>query len=142
MFTILSEECFSLTAFRFLHISNVALDLATAQTLTISLEQHNPLCDFSVAPYPETWGGVDLRRYLQPSGDVWVPLAHFRINLRRVAALSFKALFQSSAVTMGRIEFTSTIPATVIVPAIAPQSPLRFHCGDPNSIALCIDDGM
>ncbi len=144
MYTVLSGwTCLSLGAYSFLHISNVSI-LGT-QTLTIALEQHNAQCTSAVAPYPETWGGVDLRRYLQPSGDVWVPLAHFRINLQRVAALAFRALFEASVVSMGTIEFTAAQPEPnirIALPAMAPQSRLHFHCSRPDVISLAIDDGM
>ena len=141
VFTLLAGAgCRSYTAYSYLHISGVTV--VGSQTMTIALEQNNAQCDSSVAPYPETWGGVDLRRYLQPSGDVWIPLSHFRINLNRLAALSFKSLFDTSQISLGRIEFTTALGAGVVVPAIAKQSPLYFHCVDPNVIALCIDDGM
>ena len=135
------STCLSLAAYSFLHISNVSI--LGSQTLTIALEQHNAQCTSAVAPYPETWGGVDLHRYLQPSGHVWVPLAHFRINLQRVAALAFRALFEASVVSMGAIEFTAAQPEpSITLPAMAPQSRLHFHCSRPDVISLAIDDGM
>ncbi len=39
--------------------------------MIVSLEQHNPQCNSDINLYPETWGGVDLRKYLPgTSGDV------------------------------------------------------------------------
>ena len=140
MFTAFADnKCFSLEAYGYLHIASVTM--AATQSVTLALEEHNPVCNSAVSPYPETWGGVDLRRYLQPSGDAWVPLAHFRINLQRVAALSLKSFFDTTAITMGKMEFTTTLGGGA-VPEIMAQSPMHFRCVDPTSIALCIDDGM
>ncbi len=142
VYSLLSgSTCLSLSGYSYLHLT--AVSVVGSQTMTVSLEQHNPQCNSAIAPYPETWGGVDLRRYLPgTSGDVWIPLSHFRINLQRAAALSFKALFDTSSISMGKIEFTTALGAGAFVPAMVAQSPLHFHCVDPNVVALCIDDGM
>jgi hypothetical protein len=63
-----------------------------------------------------------------------VPLAHFRINLQRVAALSFKSFLDSTAITMGKVEFTTTLEGGAV-----PEIMRSHRC---TSAALRIDDGM
>ncbi len=109
--------------------------------MTVALEQHNAQCDFTRRPYPETWGGVNLASYRQVNGEVWVPLAHFRINLDRVAALSFRSLFDTSAISIDKIEFTATLPAGLGTSPILSQAPLYTHCSDPSMIALAFYSG-
>jgi hypothetical protein len=116
VYTVLSSGCRSVTAFKYLHIRNIVM-ASTTQTFTIALEQNNPQCLWTVAPYPATWGGVDVRRYLRSvrvngvtTQDVYIPLSHFQIDLTRVVALSFKALFQSSVISLGQIQFTNSLP--------------------------------
>ncbi len=128
--------CFNADSYTHLHITNVSM--APSQSATVALEQHGPNCDWTVRT--DTWGGVDLRRYMQFGGEVWIPLSHFRINLQRVSALSFRALLDSSPISMGKIEFAMAIIPEGI-PEMAAQSPVHYHCVDPTMLALTFDEG-
>ncbi len=126
----------------YLHIKDIQIANAE-QTFTIALSQINAACDELIAPFPETWGGVDVRDYMQSvtvngvtTTDVYVPVSHFQINLARVTSLSFKAFLDTSTVTIGLIEFVLSVPSGYAVPAMKVMSPWYKHCTVPNTIAI------
>eukprot|EP00048_Salpingoeca_helianthica_P022549 m.18935 g.18935 ORF g.18935 m.18935 type:complete len:472 (+) comp7469_c0_seq2:104-1519(+) len=147
VYTPLAVGCLNVASFGFLHIRNVVLASDT-QTLSVCLELNNDQCNQTIAPFPATWGGVDVRRYLQPvtvdgvtTQDVFIPLSHFKISLTHVVSLALKGVMEASPISLGTIEFVNSMPTGYILPPTPPSQPLVMHCVGDSDIALGIDTG-
>lgn len=138
-YTQISETCQDMQTYEnaYLHIT-----YSGSTKFTISMQQHNPTCDASIAPYPETWDEVEASRYAVSATDIYIPLSHFSINKQRTIGFSFKAFQTTSPTTFSLVEIVKTAPSTVFIPAKLPTAPLYFACTRPNSFAFAIDDGV
>jgi peptidoglycan/xylan/chitin deacetylase (PgdA/CDA1 family) len=122
----------------YLHIS-----FTGSADFTIALQQHNPTCDESIAPYPFTWDSVEGSRYSNTAKtEIYVPLAHFNIDRTKVIGIALKGFFTSSNSVFSKIEIVKTVPTGFLVPSKLSTAPLVFACTRPNSFAFSIDDGQ
>ncbi|KAF7587752.1 hypothetical protein BBP40_006797 [Aspergillus hancockii] len=137
-----STQCFDLTPYKtwFLHIS-----FTGHANYDISLHQHNPSCNPSTNPYPETWDTIQASRYVFPLGsnDVYIPLFHFNIDLARVVSIAIGGFYPPyDPVTVYKVEFVSDPPRGFQVPEKLPNGILKLRCTRPGSFAFGIDDGI
>jgi peptidoglycan/xylan/chitin deacetylase (PgdA/CDA1 family) len=132
-----SASCKDLTSYQgsYLHIK-----YSGSLQFSIALQQHNPTCNESVAPFPETWDEVEASRY-GSNGDIYVPISHFNIVKTRVIGVALKSWFTTAATTISLIEIVPSVPAGWQVESKLPTGQLVFACKRPNSFAFCIDDG-
>lgn len=126
-----------------------------SQEFSISLNQHNSDCHTGRNPYPATWDSVQASRYMKARGrgngynqdqdqdqDVYVPLAHFHIDLSSVISVSFSGFVGTETVTLRRVEIVKIAPAGTTIPVKLPSGNLALRCTRPNSFAFGIDDGQ
>jgi len=137
-YTQISGSCLDMRSYEdaFLHIT-----YSGSTKFTIGMQQHNPTCDATIAPYPETWDVVEASRYAVTPTDIYVPLSHFSINKQRTIGFVFKAFQTTSPTIFSMVEIVQTAPSTVVIPTKLPTAPLYFSCTRKNSIAFAIDDG-
>ncbi|KAL8967095.1 MAG: hypothetical protein Q9183_003071, partial [Haloplaca sp. 2 TL-2023] len=138
-YTQLSGSCTDFTANDngYLHIAYTG-----SAAFSVALQQHNPSCDTSVAPYPQTWDVVEAGRYANSANsDIYIPLTHFNIERSRTIGLALKGFYASAKTTVSRIELVQSVPAGFSVPSKIETAPLYFACTRPNSFAFAIDDG-
>lgn len=140
-YTQLSGSCRDITS---LDQGYIHITYSGSTQFTIALQQHNPTCNPSVAPYPETWDVVHASRYAVSSTDIYIPLSHFSVVKSRVIGLAFKSFSSgaSNPTTFSLVEFVRTIPSGISIPSKIKTAPLVFACTRPNSFAFAIDDGI
>ncbi|KAJ0166681.1 Chitin deacetylase [Colletotrichum tanaceti] len=135
--TLVSNGCRDLRAHggSYLHIA-----YSGHAKFSVSLQQHNAQCDSGVAPYPETRDSLEAARYAR-GNDIYIPLSHFNIDLRRVSSVAVRGVYSADPVVLTRIEVVPSVPSGVAVPRKLPSGTLVFACTRPNSFAFGIDDG-
>ncbi|KAK1991474.1 polysaccharide deacetylase [Colletotrichum falcatum] len=140
--TLVSDGCRDLHghAGAYLHIA-----YSGHAKFSVSLQQHNAQCDAGVAPYPETRDSLEAGRYATDGGggggDIYMPISHFNVDLRRVSSVAVRGVYSREPVVLSRIEIVPSVPAGVAVPRKLPSGTLVFACTRPNSFAFGIDDG-
>ncbi|BFZ59002.1 hypothetical protein YB2330_000001 [Saitoella coloradoensis] len=147
-YTNFGPECYDLTSFAggYLHVA-YSLTAGATTDFSIGLQENNPSCSESVAPYPNTWDEVEASHYAVASStantyNAYIPLNHFDIVKTRSIGLQIGSFTDGKAVTFTRIELLPALPSSVkSIPAKIPTSPLIFSCTRPNSFAFAIDDG-
>jgi hypothetical protein len=138
-YTQLDGGCQDITSLssQYLHVS-----LGGSTDFTIALQQNNPACDETKAPYPETWDVVYAADYADAAGEIYVPLSHFNIEKTRALGFAFKAFRDPNrATTFTLVELVSSLPSGRSVISKKSTGPLVFACTRANSIAFGIDDG-
>ncbi len=142
-YSSLADRCADISAFSdsYLHIP-----YSGSTKFSVSLQQANKDCNPDVAPYPETWDSLEASRYAMPSdsgsgGDIYMPISHFNVDLRRVTTLAFKGFYTTQTTTLQRIEIVPAVPDGFPMPNKLPSGNLVFACKRPNSFAFAIDDG-
>ncbi|CAK7218398.1 hypothetical protein SCUCBS95973_003470 [Sporothrix curviconia] len=136
-YSSLADKCADISAFKdaYLHIP-----YSGSTKFTVSLTQANADCNPDAAPYPETWDSLEASRYADDT-DIYMPIAHFNVDLTRVVTFAFKGFYTLDATTLHRIEIVPSVPAGFVVPNKLPSGNLVFACKRPNSFAFAIDDG-
>ncbi|KIH92250.1 hypothetical protein SPBR_02305 [Sporothrix brasiliensis 5110] len=136
-YSSLADKCADITAFKdaYLHIP-----YSGSNKFSISLQQANADCNPDAAPYPETWDSLEASRYATDT-DIYIPIAHFNVDLSRVTTFAFKGFYTLAPTTLKRIEIVPSVPADVTIPNKLPSGNLVFACKRPNSFAFAIDDG-
>lgn len=111
---------------------------------SVSLIQHNDACDPSPRRYPGTWDSVEAARYaLRDSNEIYIPLAHFHIDLSRVVSVSVHGFFTGESLTLYKIDLVPpNHKLSVRTPPKLESGRLALHCTRPNSFAFGIDDGQ
>ncbi|KAL9024911.1 MAG: hypothetical protein Q9196_006166 [Gyalolechia fulgens] len=138
-YTQLSGSCADFTANdnSYVHIAYTG-----SASFSVALQQHNPSCDATVAPYPQTWDDVEAGRYSNSANtDIYIPMSHFNIDRSKAIGLAFKGFYTSATTTVSKIEVVRTVPIGFSVPSKIETAPLYFACTRPNSFAFAIDDG-
>lgn len=137
-YTQLTDTCRDFTAYSSEYIHIV---FSGSPAFSIALQQHNPTCNDSANPYPETWDEVYAERYASGS-DIYIPISHFSINYTRTIGIALKGFTGFAGPTvLTKIEIVKTAPSGHPIPSKVPNAPLIFACTRPNSFAFCIDDG-
>lgn len=114
-----------------------------SNAFTIALLQHNPTCNDSLNPYPQTWDSVEANRYSNNAKtDIYVPLSHFNIDRTKTIGFSLKGFYTTASTIISKIEIVKSVPSGTLVPSKLPTAPLIFSCTRPNSFAFAIDDGQ
>jgi peptidoglycan/xylan/chitin deacetylase (PgdA/CDA1 family) len=136
-YTQLSGSCRDMTMYdgSYLHITYTG-----SNAFTVALQQHNPACDETIAPYPETWDSLEAARYATAT-DIYIPMNHFNINKTRAIGIALKGFYKPDPVTLAKIEIVKSVPANFKIPTKLPSGNLIFACKRPNSFAFAIDDG-
>ncbi|KAL8914322.1 MAG: hypothetical protein Q9171_001042 [Xanthocarpia ochracea] len=138
-YTQLSGSCADFTANDngYFHIAYTG-----SAAFSVALQQHNPSCDATVAPYPQTWDDVEAGRYSNTANtDIYIPMSHFNIDRSKAIGLAFKGFYASAITTVSKIEVVRTVPSGFSVPSKIETALLYFACTRPNSFAFAIDDG-
>lgn len=136
-YTQVSGSCTDMSKYKgsYLHIA-----YSGTTSFTVALQQHNSKCDETIAPYPETWDSVEASRYAK-NGHIYIPMAHFNIELTRTIGIAIKGFYSTDPVTLSVIEIVPSVPAGTIIPNDLESGDLVFACKRPNSFAFAIDDG-
>ncbi|OAA68339.1 Glycoside hydrolase/deacetylase, beta/alpha-barrel [Niveomyces insectorum RCEF 264] len=133
----LADNCADITAF---NTSYLHIPYSGSNKFTISLQQANAACNPNVSPFPETWDSLEAARYATDT-DIYIPIAHFNIDLRRASTFAFKGFYTTAPTTLHKIEIVPAVPAGFTMPNKLPSGNLVFACKRPNSFAFAIDDG-
>ncbi|EAW09312.1 polysaccharide deacetylase family protein [Aspergillus clavatus NRRL 1] len=133
-----SEGCFSLLPYQdqYLHV-----EFSGTNKFSISLNQNNRECDARRKPYPETWDSVEAARYAL-GHHIFVPLAHFHIDLSNVLSVSFNGFYTGETLTLHKVEIVSELPMRLRLPDKLESGSMVLRCTRPNSFAFGIDDGL
>lgn len=137
--TLLSKSCFNLERYRkmFLHVK-----FSGSDAFTISLYQHNGACNQDRAPFPGTFDSIEAARYVtDDSGDIYVPLSHFYVDLKRMSSIAFHGFYKNEETVLRRVEIVKYLPKGVYIPKKLPTGSMVLNCRRPNSFAFGIDDG-
>ncbi|EED13724.1 polysaccharide deacetylase, putative [Talaromyces stipitatus ATCC 10500] len=137
--TQFSYSCFDLSRHRkmFLHVKYSGSD-----AFTISLYQNNGACNPFRAPFPGTMDSVEASRYTTDGGgDIYVPLSHFYIDLKRASSIAFHGFYKDEETVLHKVEIVKHLPRDVDVPRKLPTGSMVLTCKRPNSFAFGIDDG-
>ncbi len=156
--TNLGDSCTDLSPYsqHYLHIV-----YSGSAEFTVSLQQHNTLCDEKARPFPETWDSVEAARYTstfsfssdndngkdKDKDDIWIPLTHFSINLVRTIGIALESFHSPNQPThFHKIEFVPPLlvpsPVRTRTPKKLPTGHVVFECTIPNTLAFGIDDGV
>ena len=156
--TNLGDTCTDLTPYsrHYLHIV-----YSGSPKFTISLQQHNALCNEKARPYPETWDSVEAARYTSTSSpspnndsdndndknDIYIPISHFSINLTRTIGIALESFHSPNQPT--HFHKMELLPASFLPNPVRTTTPeklatgdLVFKCKMPNTFAFGIDDGV
>ncbi|KAF1995543.1 carbohydrate esterase family 4 protein [Amniculicola lignicola CBS 123094] len=136
-YTQVSASCSDFTKYAgsYLHIA-----YSGSTAFTVALQQHNSGCNDAVAPFPETWDSAEAARYAK-NGHIYIPMNHFKIELKRTIGIAIKGFFKADPVTFSVIEIIPSVPAGTTIPNKLETGDLAFACKRPNSFAFAIDDG-
>ena len=99
-------------------------------------------CNETKLPRPETWDSVEAQRYAHNDQDIYVPISHFDINIKRVSSVALHAFYTLNTTFISEIDIVSSLPKGITVPEKLLTGRLAFNCRVPNSIAFGIDDGI
>lgn len=136
--TSLGSGCIDLSKHRnsYLHII-----YSGSAKFTVSLRQHNVWCDEKKIPFPETSDSVEAARYSKDQSNIYIPLSHFDVELKRLNAIALEGFYSMEATYFYRIEIVKKLPPRFSVPSKLPTGTLHFACSQPGLIAFGIDDG-
>ncbi|KAH8884870.1 glycoside hydrolase/deacetylase [Thozetella sp. PMI_491] len=135
--TQLGPHCSDLSAYKnaYLHIA-----YSGSSKFSVAMQQHNPTCNESISPYPETWDSLEAARYAS-ARDIYMPIAHFNINHTRAVGFNLRGFYTTQPTQITKIEIVDSPPTGWKVPDKLPSGRLIFSCTRPNSFAFAIDDG-
>ena len=143
-YTTIAGSCGSLSAYRNSYLELNITDLPTGQDFDVLLNQHNSNCDESKR-FPVTWSQVQLSRYINAARTrAYIPIIDLAtgINLDKISSIAFKYFRSFATIKIDSLRIVPSLPASWVLPAVFPQSPLYFACKTPNDIALGIDNGL
>ena len=140
--TALAQGCADYTPYRhhYLHIQ-----ISGSLKFSVSLQQHNEDCDDAKLPFPETWDSVQAERYAtKDKEDVYIPIAHFNVNLRRVNGIALESWYTGQTTYVDKIEILppGALPEEITDVKNLDSGSLIVGCIQPDLIAFGIDDGI
>ncbi len=115
--TQLAPHCADMSQYinAYLHIS-----YSGSNKFSVALQQHNPTCNESISPYPETWDSLEAARYSSEK-DIYMPMSHFKVNHTRVIGFNLRGFYTTQATKISKIEIVDALPAGWKVPDKLPR---------------------
>ena len=138
--TSLGEGCVDFTNYKdhYVHIKYTGTD-----KFSVAVQQHNIECDEALLPFPLTSDTVQASRYATKTGDMYIPLSHFRVDLSKVTGLALENWYSNESSQISKVELipSRNVPTSIKSVKELDTGTMYSACKDPNHIAFGIDDG-